>query len=685
MRQLDGVLFMALFVVLGACSTPGGGSKVCDPGATQECLCPGLLKGVQVCEDNGKSYGECDCTAGPTTGDTTGDVLDSDTSIDDASGGGSGDDTLTAGDDGTTSGTDIVTDEGGPTGDGTSTGVDTSGAECEVDLDCPGDKPNCAPQGICIACYPKTHQCEGQKSMVCLDDASGWVLEEDCELSGAACNPLGVCQSACGGFAKLAGTNVGCEFWAVDLRNAQVSTPAKFLDAQNAPFVVVVSNTHQESGADVTVTSPDGTQQSATVAPGGLTTFAIAEDFGLTGSGRFQAGIHVESSQPVAAFQFNPYSNVDVFSNDASTLLPADSQGGAYRVVTLPHANLGGGNVFPGYVAVVGADQGPVEVTISPTTSTSGGDDIPSLSAGNSHTFSLAPGEVVVVESTSGDLSGTLVESAGRIMVYAGHVAARPGGECCSDHLEQQLPPISAWGTEYALVRFWERGKELDYLRIVGSQDGTSVTLTNSGAPQVIGLSAGQVYETQFTGTMHISANQPVLVAQFLAAAQEAVTVGPCNSPADCGGAAYVCEPFSAGGAVDVCLLKACAANADCGPGFACAASLYGEPGKECKPLGDPAMALAVPVGKWQDSFVFVAPDKYLVDYVNIVAESGVNVTLDGNAVDAWQVMDGGFKTHRTLISDGVHTVEASGPATVTVYGYDNDVSYAYPGGARIK
>ncbi len=702
------VLMVGSLLAIGCSQNRSGASEGCVPGTTQVCLCVGQQGGVQSCNDAGTGFLPCECLGPGDLNFPDVDAPDIDAMLSDAGSDGLG--TGTSGSEDVMSSVDTSSEQvdgfstsdsssntGEETGEGSggSAGPDGNlGADdgsspteysCVQDTDCPSDLPNCAPQGVCIFCYPGTYQCNGDISEICADDASAWVVSENCGVAGGFCNSVGVCQSECGGFGKLAGTNVGCEFWAVDLRNAQVSTPAKYLDAQNAPFVLVVSNTEETASVDVEVTSPNGYVQAASVPPGGLLTFPVDSSYGLTGTGRFDAGIHIVTSGPVAAFQFNPYSNADVFSNDASTLLPADAQGGTYRVISMPHSNLGGGNEFPGYFVVVGADTSSVPVTVTPTSTVEGGGEIPTITGGTSYDFVVAPGEVMAFESANGDLTGSLVDAAGRVMVYSGHVAARPDTECCSDHLEQQIPPISTWGTKYAAYRYWPRPMDYDYVKVVASENNTNVTLTINGVGQVISLSAGQHYMTTFSETLYVTADKPVLVAQLMASANEGVVQGPCNTPADCGGNAYKCEPFSSSSSVDVCLLNSCTQDSDCGPGFACAASLYGEPGKECKPIGDPAMSLLVPTDYWQERFVFVAPDKYKEDYVNIVTQSGVTVTLDGNSVTDFTPVSGGYVAAQLLISDGVHIIDATGPASVTVYGYDDHVSYAYPAGARLQ
>ena len=40
----------------------GGGGKVCVPGTTNQCTCSGGIKGVQSCNQDGKGYSSCDCS-----------------------------------------------------------------------------------------------------------------------------------------------------------------------------------------------------------------------------------------------------------------------------------------------------------------------------------------------------------------------------------------------------------------------------------------------------------------------------------------------------------------------------------------------------------------------------------------------------------------------------------------------
>ena len=96
-------------------------------------------------------------------------------------------------------------------------------------------------------------------------------------------------------------------------------------------------------------------------------------------------------------------------------------------------------------------------------------------------------------------------------------------------------------------------------------------------------------------------------------------------------------------------------------------------------------MILAVSAEQYQESYVFLTPDAYLEDYLNIIAPLDANqVVLDNNQVNPngfVPIGTSGYGAYRVMVSDGVHTVWSDKKIGIVVYGYDNDVSYGYPGG----
>jgi len=475
---------------------------------------------------------------------------------------------------------------------------------------------------------------------------------------------------------------MGCEFWAVDLDNVyEWGNNGDIFDAQDAQFAVIVSNASAEPAA-VTVTYPSGETKQAQVAPKGSEKFELPPDWGLDDTVKGDYAFHITSSRPVSAYQFNPLSNEAVFSNDASVLFPVAYLGSEYRIVTLPQLH----SDYPGYLTIVGADEGAVDVDVTATTMTYGGVGVPIFTDGDTYSFKLDPGEVLHIETVNpyGDLTGSHVVASGKVAVFGGHEAARTTTEiCCGDHLEQQLPPVDTWGKRYLVTRSWPRWNEKDHLRIVAAYDDTAVALEPPLA-NVPMLDAGEFFSFKTGEDVEVVSSHPIMVAQFLASSHE--LVGPpipeiCVDNENCP-APYTCDGF--GG---FCIPPQCSDTQDCPSSHEC--KYY--PDWEyfaCEPLGDPAMMIVAPVDQFLESFVFVVPDAYAESYVNITAPLDFqSVSLDGKALgtDLFEpVGSTGYGVYRTAVGDGAHTLTSNKGVGVMVHGYDNDVSYGYPAGMKL-
>ena len=536
---------------------------------------------------------------------------------------------------------------------------------------CPnGDLCN---QGKCFACYPGTKKCEDQAAYECNETGSEWIAVQNCGDAGLQCH-LGVCISACGSDFK-ANTNAGCGFYAVDLDNAIDTSSGQTVDAWNAQFAVIASNTSETQSATVTVTLPDGTSQIKEVGPLSLETFTLPAIYGQDNTKRSFSAFKVDATQPITVYQFNPLSNTGVFSNDASVLLPADGLGNEYYAMS--HRQIA--DKFRGFVTIVGISEATTPVEITPTAPTLGGGvDLPALAIGQTHTFTVEQGEVVNIESNldGSDLTGTHIVGDGPLAVFSGHEAAVTSDKCCADHLEQQMVPVKAWGSEYVLTRSMERGLESDWFRVLAAEDGTTIQVNPAVTnPPIQNLNAGMFIEFPADSHFTVKANKPIMVAQFLASSQEVNAGGTalCIEAADCP-VGYECF-------LGNCFPPSCASAADCGSGHTCADG-------QCQPIGDPALILAVPKEQWRKSYVFLSPNSYAEDYINIVAEEGAGVTLDGAPITdgSFQAIAGtSLRVYRTKVSDGIHKVVSEKPSSVIVYGYDKDVSYGYPGGLGLQ
>lgn len=99
-----------------------GGGGACIPGESKACACTDGSMGAQVCNADGKSYGDCSCEGGGTVSDSQGNTTTTTNSSDPTTGGMSGTTTTEPGTT-TTVGETSTTEPVGSTGGGSTTGV----------------------------------------------------------------------------------------------------------------------------------------------------------------------------------------------------------------------------------------------------------------------------------------------------------------------------------------------------------------------------------------------------------------------------------------------------------------------------------------------------------------------------------------------------------------------------------
>ncbi|MEC8024208.1 MAG: hypothetical protein VX223_09765, partial [Myxococcota bacterium] len=554
------------------------------------------------------------------------------------------------------------------------------GETCQYNQ-CIGAAPDCAnifdcesPNKLCISgeclscesdseCGPYDACIDGQCASPCHASAA----EQDGYSYGALCSTWKYidCET---------GTSIGCSFVALDLQNAQSGGAG----AQNAQFAIVVSNV-ANAVANVTVTLPDSTLQTAAILPKSLKVFELPAAWSLSGTSVSTSAFEITSDVPVAAYQFNPYDN-DAFSADASVLLPTTSNGVEYYIASKPS-----NDNFGAYFAVVATSPGETGVTVYSKCSTAGGGGLSPLSPNTTGAFTLTEGQVanVVTLGADQDLTGTRIVATQPIAVFSGHTATTTANKGYSDHIEQQMAPTGVWGAKHLVGRSEPRGTEPEYVRVIASQDGTSVALTPSvTSPNTKTLNAGDYWEfTTYTDVL-VTTSQPVMVVQLLASSNEISKIGEaCTTASECD-SLYLCEQGAT--LSPECTPPSCTSDANCPAGHLCLEldPLSGE--KSCYPIGDPALILVSPVSQWLPYYVFFMPSNYAEDYVTITTELGTEVVLDGVLIPASSftaVPGTGYVVHRQMLTDGVHEVSGNGPLSSSVYGYDRDVSYGYPGG----
>ncbi len=536
----------------------------------------------------------------------------------------------------------------------------------------------CIPDVGCVPCAPGELSCVGNDVTKCAGDGSGFTeVVETCDAannlvcSGGAC--VGGCQAA-----DEQPSNVGCEFWAVDLDQQDALN-----DPASAPWGIALSNAG-EATADVTIeinTAPPGqplslaTIDQLTVAPGTLQARhlptreidcgAQPNSYDAPGTCLSSQAYRIRSTAPIVVYQYNVFENA--YSNDASLLLPTNALGNIYRIMgwVAGHpviAPIGPKIIDRSAVTIVGTAAG-TQVTVKPSWRIKGNPPIAATPKGGSIVVELGPFDVLNLETDDAsfseasdksvtDLSGTIVQATKPVAVFtsvestsapAGIVDIptypdwNPDDTCCLDHLEEQMFPVEAVGKKYVITRSPIRSKgsykEPDVLRFMGVAEVANIT-TNLPAPfDSFTLQPGEVRTTWTQSDVVVDADKPVMVGQLL-----------------------ISQGYISGALT-----------------------------------GDPALTVFPPVEQYRSEYVILTPGSWDTNWVVISAHVGAEVLLDGTATSGCTVTAVGdlegksYESRRCAVSEGVHGLTGKEAFGVVAYGYGSAGSYAFAGGADVK
>jgi hypothetical protein len=518
----------------------------------------------------------------------------------------------------------------------------------------------CPAMGLCTdgaceepLCEPGTTRCLDRDTFeTCAEDGSDYGEPEACD-RGQECDS-NVCKDLCTLNEKIS-SYIGCEYWSLDLDN--------FDDAIDQNHAIVVSNPNPELTAEIIVTRGDGTPVAhdgpREIPPLELGVYLMPADSNISLVEISNFSFKVSSNIPVTAHQFNPLNNVDVFSNDGSLLLPTNTLGTEYVVMSWeqrPEPPL------RGFFTVVNPNDEDTEVTIVVASPTAPGPLIPTMQAGESGTFNLGPGQVLNIETLRGgdDLTGSTISATLPVAAFGGHECGNVvvGVHRC-DHIESQLIPVDTWGSEYIATKYAPRGNEPDVWRILSAKDGTSVRLNfripapdeqvHIGNP-VLGddytdfyLDRGQYAEFEASRPFAVTSSASISLGHYMVGSNWLSIPRVCDQGIDAG------NPTG---------------------------------------IGDPALSIAVPIAQYREDYIVLVPLDYEEDYLNITYREGTTISLDSQPLEPLveRPLDGTPWVVATVrVPDGPHTLHGDQPFGLEAYGYDCHVSYAYPGGLNLE
>ena len=310
--------------------------------------------------------------------------------------------------------------------------------------------------------------------------------------------------------------------------------------------------------------------------------------------------------------------NYDTFTSDAFLALPCSR-------LTVDHYE---------YYGITYSSGGPSQLLFV------GCEDGTTITIGSS-TFTLNQMETYLYEVGS-DLTGTRAVSNKPVSFFSGHrCTAVPSGIAACDHINEQLPNTTIWGTRFLSASLSSRSSG-DIYRILASHPSTTVTfrcstlsqpstytLSTAGSWQMITISGNSVCA--------IESNNPLLVIQF-----------------------------GLGGGYDS--------------------------------IGDPFMMMLPPIEQYSNNYVFNVLSEFSMNFITLFVAPEYyqpekifvhDASQSGNSWTSIYCVDGtlcGYTAYASLAA-GEHRLyhtDTSARVGVSAYGFNSYNSYGYPGGLQL-
>lgn len=219
-------------------------------------------------------------------------------------------------------------------------------------------------------------------------------------------------------------TNLGTDFWLADT----------IAGGGSANFAITVANPGNVA-ANVTIFNTIGGTTNGVVPAGDLTTFLFPRR-NTSATGTFTTPVyHVTTDIDVTIYIFNPLQNV--FTNDASLVLPVDSLGKNYRMGSYINP---AGNTAGSFLGVVAASLGTTNIQ----TFNTAGALVDNVNLAQGQYFQRNNGNTV-----PSDVTVWRVVTDQPAAVFSGTQCTSILGTGACDHIEEQLIPEEALSNSY--------------------------------------------------------------------------------------------------------------------------------------------------------------------------------------------------------------------------------------------
>lgn len=431
-------------------------------------------------------------------------------------------------------------------------------------------------------------------------------------------------------------TTEGKEFWLTYMHNGYRDHP----DGGWVETQVLVSAKRSCTG---TISNPNtGWRRNFSVAANSVITINVPETQGYHGVNYNEVvankGLKVVTSDTVSVY----CTNIAQVSFDGSFVLPVESLGSEYRVITHEQSRVTTGsgsfieeNLTSSFVVVATEDN--TQVSITPSRATLGGH-----AAGVPFTVTLNAGQTYQVRSSrlnsedARNLTGSCVVAADgkKIAVFNGNtLTCVPTGQTTGfDHIFEQAMPIETWGKEFCVTN--SRQRHHDFITIYSGSNNN--VITRNGLPWLTLQEGGYAPSVLIDTSVYIQSTKPIGIYLYNTSSWDD---GPLNH------------------------------------------------------LGDPSMTWIAPMEQRVENITFTTFDHDEANiefhFVNIVASAvDINrVYLDNTVIPSSEFTpvvgcNGQYYYVQKAISHGLHNLHCAGGVTAHVYGFGTDKGYAYMAGS---
>ncbi len=379
----------------------------------------------------------------------------------------------------------------------------------------------------------------------------------------------------------------------------------------------------------------------------------------VAGTGKGHAW-HVSTDLPVTMYDILPYGGASSYLPSAELLFPTSAWGTNYFGI-VPQR----GSSQPQWGQIVAYESGTT-VTVFPNVALPSGGGVAAAPANTTTTYTLNANDYVQWQDTN-EMSGTIISSNNPIGFFGGlgydcySDLTSTGGGCDSAH--QQVPPVSAYGSEYAVPPYTTREMSLKpesiRYRFVGAVKGTTLTYD----PPITGETC-----TDCTAPTTLTEGQIVDFETDLAF----VVKSQDNN-----------HPFYVGQVMTGCFVTS-----------------GSRPPGGC--LGDEEYVNILAPAQFLQQYVFATDPTYPTTnlvFTRVKTASGfqdVNLDCLTGPLTGWTPVDTAGKYEVTNVdlirgntqngkcNNGPHVANSTGPFGIMVWGLDDAASYAYPAGGNV-